>query len=176
MATDHRDDNRPITRGQVRNLLEIVITELGARWQERFAALQAEVDALKSAQSPQAATFQLGGDSMSGQINIDTEDESGTVTLTDKAGNPVTIDGVVAAYASDNEAVATVAADPTNPLKVKVTPVGLGTANVSVTSLVDATGAALLETDGVTPIPMPGSALVTVTAGGADGATFVLSE
>jgi hypothetical protein len=108
---------------------------------------------------------------MPGAITIDTTDETATVGFVDDHGDPAAEPaGAVFAFASDNEAVATVAVDAANPLQADITPVGLGTANISATS-----NGTALEADGTTPIPDPASVAVTVSAGAAAGESFVLS-
>lgn len=105
-----------------------------------------------------------------GAITVDTTDETATVSFVDDHGDPTEAPtGASVAFASDNEAVATVAADATNPWQADVTPVGLGIANISA-ALSNA-----LEADGVTEIPDPAPVEVTVSAGPAAGAEFVLS-
>jgi uncharacterized protein YjdB len=111
---------------------------------------------------------------MAGNISIDTANETATVEFVDAAGNPAaTPVGAAVTFTSDNPAVATVAADPANPLQGDVTAVAVGTANIGAT-IADAAGNPILEPDGVTPFAV-GSQAVTVSAGGATGAKLVLS-
>ena len=117
----------------------------------------------------------LGGLIMPGQITVDTTNETATVQFVDDKGdtNAAAPVGAVVTFTSDNVAVVTVAADPTNPLVANVTPVTEGTANIGAT-IADASGAPILEPDGVTPFSVaPGA--VTVSAGPAGSAQLVLS-
>jgi hypothetical protein len=119
------------------------------------------------------ANLQLSseGENMPGTITIDTTNETALVSFVDDHGDPTAAPaGVVATFASDNEAVATVAADANNPLQADITPTGLGTANISC-----AFNGTALEANG-SPIADPASVAVTVVAGPAAGAEFVLSE
>ena len=107
---------------------------------------------------------------MPGAITVDTTNETALVSFVDDKGDATAAPaGATASFTSDNPAAATVAADATNPLQADISPVGLGVANISVAL----TGA--LEADGVTPIPDPAAVAVTVSAGPAAGASFVLS-
>lgn len=116
------------------------------------------------------------GDNMAGQITVDTTDESATLQFLDDKGDTDAAqpDGSVVSFASDNETVATVAVDATNPLKADITPVGEGTANVSA-NIADADGNPIFEPDGVTPFSVD-PVTVTVVAGDAVGAAFKLAE
>ena len=118
---------------------------------------------------------------MPGSITVDTTNETVTVEFEDDKGDtnasaPIAASGspLVVTFASDNEAVATVATDGTNPLQGDVTVVGEGSANLSA-SLAYADGTPVLEADGVTPFPAPASVAVTVSAGAAVGDALVLS-
>ncbi len=107
---------------------------------------------------------------MPGAITVDTKNETATLEFVDDKGDKAaTPTGATVSFASDNTAVATIAADPANPLQGDVTPVSVGTAAISASI----TGA--LEPDGVTPIPNPAPVAVTVSAGAAAGAALVLS-
>ncbi len=121
---------------------------------------------------PQAfqATKAKMGANMAGSITVDTTNETVSVVFDDDKGNvAVAPEGATATWASDNPAVATVAADFTNSLVGNVTPLTPGTANIS------ATGSGWLEADGVTEIPDPAPAVVTVAAGPANTAVLVES-
>jgi uncharacterized protein YjdB len=115
------------------------------------------------------------GVGMPGSITVDTTNETATVAFVDDKGddNAPTPAGAVVTFTSDNEAVATVAADSVNPLQGDVTPVAEGTANIGAT-IADASGNPILEPDGVTPFTVA-SVAVTVGPGAADSATLVLS-
>lgn len=112
---------------------------------------------------------------MAGAITIDTSNETALVEFIDDHGdtNAPAPAGAVVTFTSDNEAVATVATDATNPLQGDVTPVAEGTANIGAT-IADASGNPILEPDGVTPFTVA-SVAVTVGPGAADSATLVLS-
>jgi len=121
------------------------------------------------------------GANMPGTITVDTTNETATVEFLDDHGDtnaapPVAASGspLVVTFASDNDAVATIATDSANPLQGDVTPVAEGTANLSAT-LAYADGSPVLEADGVTPFPQPGSVQVTVNAGAAVGDALSLS-
>lgn len=108
---------------------------------------------------------------MAGQITVDTQSETATVTFDDDKGNPTDApQGAQATFASSDESVATVAADPNNPLEADITPVGIGSAGISVTF-----NGTALKADGSTPIPDPAPVTVTVSAGAADSESFELS-
>lgn len=112
---------------------------------------------------------------MPGSINVDTTNETVTLAFADHAGNPAPEPaGASVTFTSDNEAVLTVATDPTNPLQGDVTPLTVGQANLGA-SLTGADGNPLLEADGVTPFPAPDPVLVTVSAGAAESASLSLS-
>jgi hypothetical protein len=118
---------------------------------------------------PTHATLTVKGSQMPGQITVDTTNETATIDFVDDHGDVAAAPaGAVVAFTSDNPAVATIAADSANPLQGDVTPVSVGTANLSATI----TGA--FEPDGVTPFTVA-SVAVTVSAGAAAGADLVLS-
>lgn len=109
---------------------------------------------------------------MPGSINIDTTNETATLEFVDDKGNPTTApSGATFTYASSDATVATVAPDSANPMQADITPVGLGTADISATS-----NGTAFEADGVTAIADPDPVTVTVSAGAAVGEAFVLSQ
>ena len=116
-----------------------------------------------------------GGHNMPGQITVDTTTEVASIVFTDDKGDtnaaaPSNASGAaVATFSSDTLSVATV--DPTTGA---VTPVGEGTATISV-SLAYPDGSPVLEADGVTPFPVPAPVTVTVGPGAAVGDSLVLS-
>jgi hypothetical protein len=120
------------------------------------------------------------GPPMPGQITVDTTNETATIEFVDDKGDtnaaaPSNASGnVVATFTSDNESVATVAADASNPYQADITPVAEGTANIGAT-LAYPDGSAVFEADGVTPFPDPASVEVTVGPGAAVGDALVLS-
>jgi hypothetical protein len=116
------------------------------------------------------------GATMPGAINVDTTNETVTVSFVDDKNdtNAAAPAGVVITFTSDNAAVVTVATDAANPLQGDVTVVAEGTSNLGAT-LANADGTPLLEADGVTPFPAPATVAVTVSAGAAVGASLVLS-
>lgn len=120
-----------------------------------------------------SAKILIGGN-MPGQITVDTTNETVTLAFYDDKQNVTNApDGAQVAFSSDNEAVATVATDPANPLQGDVSPTGIGSANLGAT-LTDANGQPLMEPDGTTPFSVAPVA-VTVTAGAAESAGLVLS-
>jgi uncharacterized protein YjdB len=111
---------------------------------------------------------------MPGAVTVDTTDETVALEYKDDKGNVTTApDGSVVTYVSDNPAVATVAADPSNALEGDITLVAPGSANIDAT-IADASGNPILEPDGVTPFTVAPAAL-TVSPGAADEADLVLS-
>lgn len=116
-------------------------------------------------------TLNQGANPMPGAINVDTTNETVSISFVDDKGDTdaTAPDGAVIAYTSDNEAVATV--DPTSGA---ITPVAEGTANIGAT-LTAADGSPLLEADGSTPFPAPATVPVTVSAGAAVGGALTLS-
>jgi hypothetical protein len=114
-------------------------------------------------------------------ISVDTTTGIVTLAATDDHNDPTSIQtGAVANFASDNSAVLTIG--PETPgvdaagnatVQAQLTPVGLGTANLSAAPT-DASGNPFLETDGVTPIPAPASVAQPVVAGEADA--FLLGD
>ena len=112
---------------------------------------------------------------MPGSITVDTTNETATVHFVDDKGDTdaAAPEGIVVTFASDTPTVATIAADPANPLQGNITPVAEGTANISVT-FTNADGTPFLEPDGTTPFTAQPVAL-TVTAGAAVGADLSLS-
>ena len=107
---------------------------------------------------------------MAGSITIDTVGETATVTFDDDHGNPTSAPtGAVASFVSSDTAVATVAVDAANPLECDITPVGLGTSDISVSF-----NGTALKADG-SPISDPSPVTVTVSAGAAAEESFVLS-
>jgi hypothetical protein len=115
------------------------------------------------------------GETMPGQINVDTKNETVTLGFLDDKNNAnaAAPAGVVVTFISDNPAVASVAASATSPLQADVTVVTEGTANLGAT-LANADGTPVLEADGVTAFPVPTPVTVTVSAGAAVGAALVL--
>lgn len=110
------------------------------------------------------AILKIGGSRMPGQIDVDTTNETATLSFVDDKGNdtPAPASATVT-FSSDNPAVATVASDPANPLVADISPVAPGDCNIAVT--VD--GA--MEPDGTTPIPSPDPVALHVDPGAAAG-------
>jgi hypothetical protein len=107
-----------------------------------------------------------------GNITIDTTNETATVKFYDDHQNPTSApEGVTVAFSSSDETVLTVAADPENPLQADITPVGLGTATVAATF----NGSAMDANTNQPIADPPASDPITVSAGPAAGAAFVLS-
>lgn len=120
------------------------------------------------AATPAATAQLLIGATMPGQINVDTTNETVTLQFSDDHGDPTDAPaGVQVTFTSSNTAVATVAADASNPLVGDITPVSVGSSDIGA----DITGAN--EPNGspftVTPVT------VTVSAGPAADASLVLS-
>lgn len=173
--TMERKVDRLLARhGDERYLAEIALDVIAI--QKQLAELQQLVGtAPVTATATHAVLIVNQGEVMPGSITVDTTNETVTLQFVDDKGDVATgPDGVVVTFASDNTSVATVATDSANALQGDVTPVGIGTANLSAT-LANADGSAVLEADGVTPFPTPASVAVTVSAGAAVGDSLVLS-
>jgi hypothetical protein len=128
--------------------------------------IELQPDVVPTGAAVQAA-LQIGA-VMPGQITVDTTNEVATVGFFDDKGDVATApDGATAAFASDNEAVATITPDPSNPLSASVTPVAEGTATISV----DISGADDPEGN---PFTVE-SVVVTVSPGAAAEAGLTLS-
>jgi hypothetical protein len=115
------------------------------------------------------AILKVGGSWMPGTIDVDTTNETATLSFVDDKGNatPAPASAVVT-FSSDNPAVATVTSDPNNPLVADITPVAPGSCNIGVTV------AGAMEADGVTPIPNPDPVALTVNPGAAAGEQLVV--
>lgn len=114
-----------------------------------------------------AAQLQIGA-IMPGQINVDTTNETVTLQFADDHGDPTDAPaGVQVAYSSSDTSVATVATDAGNPLQGDITPVAVGTSDISV----EITGATEPNGNPFTADPVT----VTVSAGPAAEASLVLS-
>lgn len=71
-----------------------------------------------------------------GTLSIDATDGTATLAYTDDKGDPTPAPADSApVFSSDTVTVATVASDATNPFQGDITPVALGSANISVTGL-----------------------------------------
>lgn len=150
--------------------LDAEISKLCAEWLANHPAPPPPVVATSA-----VLTINQGG-TMSGQINVDTTNETVTLSFVDDHGDTDAVGpaGAVVTFSSDNEAVVTVAADASNPLVGDISVVAEGTANIGAT-LANADGSPVLEADGSTPFPNPDSVAVTVSAGPAVGDSLVLS-
>jgi hypothetical protein len=126
--------------------------------------------------SGEAVSVQLipGGITMSttapntGTLTVDTVNGTVTIQYTDDKGdtNAAAPADASPSFVSDNPSVLTVSADATNPLQGDLVPVAEGVANVSASGLGTAP-------DGTSFSASP--IAITVTAGTATGADFVLS-
>jgi hypothetical protein len=103
-------------------------------------------------------------------ISIDDTTATISVSFVDAHGEPTTApaDMGTLRFTSDNASVATVAPDPYNPLVGKITPVGVGTANLGIEPLLDRSGVALSLP---TPTPTP----ITVVAGAAASVVLTIN-
>lgn len=112
---------------------------------------------------------------MPGTITVDTTNETVSLQWVDDKGDTdaVAPAGAVVTFTSDNESVATVTVDGSNPLQGDISLVAEGSANIGAT-IGDADGNPILEPDGVTPFSVEPVA-VTVSAGDAVGASLSLS-
>ena len=105
-------------------------------------------------------------------ITVDTVGATVSLGGADDHGNPISLPaGTVVTFASDTDTVLTVGASSPGAdaagnvtAVASLTPVALGTANLSAT-VADASGNPLLEADGVTPIPAPAPVAQPVVAG-----------
>jgi hypothetical protein len=114
-------------------------------------------------------TVEVKGKAMP-DVSIDNTAATITVSFADSHGEPTLApaDLGTVTFSSDNPGVATVVPDPYNPLVGKITPVGVGTANLGIEPLVDRSGAVIsLPTPSPTPITVvagaPASVLLTIT-------------
>lgn len=107
------------------------------------------------------------GDPMQGSITVDTTNSTATLAFTDDHGDTDAAqpDGSTVTFSSDNPAVASIAADSTNPLQADITPAGEGSCNL-IASVADANGNSLFP---------DASVQLTVKAGAATGDAFTLS-
>lgn len=151
--------------------LDAEISQLCAEWLANHPAPPPPVVATSA-----VLTIQTGGTDMPGAINVDTTNETVTLSFVDDHGDTDAVGpaGAVVTFTSDNEAVVTVATDASNPLVGDISVVAEGTANIGAT-LANADGSPVLEADGVTAFPNPASVAVTVSAGPAVGDSLVLS-
>jgi hypothetical protein len=114
-----------------------VLNELAEIADEISAALQGSV-AVESGDAV-SAQLTLGGNMSTstpgtGEITVDTVNGNVEVTFYDDKGDVTAAPtGTVVTFASDTESVLTVANDSTNPLQGDLTPVAIGTANISAT-------------------------------------------
>ena len=155
----------PVSWGVFRDYVDGVNFEFARLWR-----IIRELEQNKQS-SATTITLNIGGSNMPGQITVDTTNETATLGFVDDKWNPAAEPvGAAFTFSSDNEAVATVAADASNPLQADITPVGIGSANISATS-----NGTALEGDGSTPIADPAPVAVTVAAGVAAGEVFTLS-
>lgn len=100
---------------------------------------------------------------MPGTIDVDTTNETATLTFVDDKGNETPVPaGATVTFTSSDESVATVTSDPSNPTTGSISPVGVGSADISVS--VDGAN----EPDG-SPIPAPDAVTLTVNPGAAAG-------
>jgi uncharacterized protein YjdB len=113
---------------------------------------------------------------MPSTVTIDTVGETATLSFQDRLGEDTTAPANLGPvpFTSDNPSVATIAADPTNPLVGDITPVSAGTVNIGVGTLVDASGNPIVEADG-SAFPATVSQLLTVNPGAAVGDRLALS-
>lgn len=117
----------------------------------------------------QPSSFKLTiGAPMPGAITVDTTNETATLTFYDDHGDVAEApEGATVTFSSDTPDVATVETDTENPLQGDITPVAVGTANIT------ASVAGATEPDG-TPFPDQ-TVQVTVSAGEADSDALILS-
>lgn len=107
------------------------------------------------------------GENMQGSITVDETSRTATLSFVDDHGDTDAAqpDGSTVTFSTDNPAVATVAADSSNPLQADITPAGEGSVNVTA-SVADAEGNALFP---------DASFALTVTAGAATADGFSLN-
>ena len=166
-------------RAHIDHIIKVIETAGQHEEHEVLAELDAEITRFcqwwSERHHPTTATHAVitlnKGETMPGAINVDTQNETVTVSFVDDKGdtNADGPAGAVVTFTSDNAAVVTAALDAKNPLQGNVTVVGEGTANLGAT-LANADGTPVLESDGVTAFPDPAPVAVTVSAGAAVGA------
>lgn len=135
---------------------------------EEIRQLERRVRKLENSNTATTAILTIGGP-MPSTLSVDATDGTATLSYTDDHGDPATTPADAApVFSSDTPAVLTIASDPTNPLVGDITPVAVGTANVSVTGL---------GTDTLTnsPIADPAPASVEIIAGPAADGTLVIA-
>lgn len=104
-------------------------------------------------------------------INIDTQNETITLGIVDRGGNSVPLpDGASIEFTTSDPTIATVTADPSNPLQGDIVPGG--TAGVVKLGSV---GTGILEADGVTPVPDPEAQSLEVDPGAPAGERLTLA-
>jgi hypothetical protein len=134
----------------------------------RVRTLELEVAGLESGPAAHATLTIEGADMAGATLSIDATDGTATLAYTDDKGDPATAPTDAATvFSSDTPTVATVSAG-TDPLVATVTPVALGTANISVTGL----GTDTLTS---TPIADPAAVAVTIIAGPAASGGLVIA-
>lgn len=102
---------------------------------------------------------------MPGSINVDTTNETATLTFVDDKGNETPSPGDASVtFSSSDEGIATVASDASNPLVGNISPVAPGDCTIGVS----VSGA--MEPDGTTPIPDPDPVALHVDPGAPAGA------
>jgi hypothetical protein len=115
---------------------------------------------------------------MPSEITVDVTNETISLGFTDRTGEatsaPTGLDPI--SFTSDNNAVATVAVDPNNPLQGDITPTGAGTVNLGIQPDPPTVngGQPLTEPDG-SPFPAAGTVALTVDPGAATGERLTLS-
>jgi hypothetical protein len=152
---------------------ELQLLELRRLVQEADALLSQTLATLRGADPGLATgvvlTVERKGNAMP-DISIDHTAATITVSFVDTHGEPTTApaDLGTLTFTSDNPSVATVAPDPYNPLVGKITPVGVGTANLGIEPLLDRSGVAV-------PLPTPAPTPITVVAGAAASVVLTIN-
>jgi hypothetical protein len=152
---------------------ELQLLELRRLVQEADALLSQTLATLRGADPGLATgvvlTVERKGNAMT-DISIDHTAATITVSFVDSHGESTTApaDLGTLTFTSDNPSVATVAPDPYNPLVGKITPMGVGTANLGIEPLLDRSGVAV-------PLPTPAPTPVTVVAGAAASVVLTIN-
>ncbi len=152
---------------------ELQLLELRRLVQEADALLSQTLATLRGAVPGLATwvvlTVERKGNAMT-DISIDHTAATITVSFVDTHGEPTTApaDLGTLTFTSDNPSVATVVADPYNPLVGKITPVGVGTVNLGIEPLLDRSGVAV-------SLPTPAPTPITVVAGAAASVVLTIS-
>lgn len=125
-----RDPLEETIRESAKEIAQAIDRQTGAI--NKLAAIVAKLTPSTNQATGNRLIVSIGGDSVDPVITVDTTDGSVTLAFTDDKGDPTAApDGVTVSYSIDNTSVCTVAADATNPLEGDLSPVAIGSFNLS---------------------------------------------